>query len=124
MVITDELPGYAVLIGPGCEVTTLGEDLQVKWSFTLPERGVLLKSFVFSRTSCSFVPARVSASQGAIILLLYLSADVVRVRSVGINPNGSLFIVGDRALSLHAPVCALSFALVTLIHVSPSDRTF
>lgn len=124
VVIPDELPGFVVLIGPNCEVTTLGEDLEVKWTFTLPDQGTLLKSFIFSRKNCSFVPPRVSASQGAIIVLLYLSADVVRVRTLGINANGSLFIVGDRALSLGASVCVFSFVSYAFVHHSPSDRRF
>ena len=104
-------------MGPGCEMTSVDEDLQVKWTFTLPEEGRLLKSFEFSRRQCSFVPARISTSQGSIILLLYLSADILRVRVVGVNANGSLFIIGDNALSLDIQVYSFGFFIHYCIHL-------
>lgn len=96
-----DFPSRVVLLSPKCDLTITDTNLVLK-STLQPrnDRQILLKSFNFSRTSCPFIPDRITPIQGSVVLLLFVMDDDLHVEIVVIAEDDSFLRLGDSKLPL------------------------
>ncbi|KAL4247039.1 Nucleolar protein 11 [Abortiporus biennis] len=101
--VPDEFPDRLVCTGPHCEVSVFDQDFD-EYESLPAEDGDLVKSFIFSRRSCSFVPTRIASSQGSILVLIFKKNSALFIRVIAVHAEGSLQSVGDCLIPLDIQV--------------------
>ena len=72
------MPGQIIALSPSGVITTLGSEnfgTQVTWEpQTDGTNYALLKSFIYSRSDCSFLPPRTAPLTGAVVVLILVDS--------------------------------------------------
>ncbi|KZT05551.1 uncharacterized protein LAESUDRAFT_655546 [Laetiporus sulphureus 93-53] len=110
----DDLPDLILVVSHSGELTVADMDLNLQPTLTeqqIDAESVMLKHFVFPRTSCSFVPNRSVPSHGVIAVSVLKCADHLQLIVVAIDREGETQPVGDCEISLNDPnVAEISFS--------------
>lgn len=86
-------------------MTVLDADLNIKstWSPS-QDTSSILRTFVYSRASCSFVPSQSAPPRGAIVVSLVISGDSICVRTLSIDDADNILELGNCLVSLKSDV--------------------
>ncbi|KAH0588051.1 hypothetical protein H2248_006781 [Termitomyces sp. 'cryptogamus'] len=77
----DELPTRILAQSPQSEFTILDVDLNVKKSLSASQdTQTLLRTYCYSRSSCTFLPLQASPQTGAVVVSVEVSKDSTRIR--------------------------------------------
>ena len=88
-------------MSPKCDLTVTDADLTVKNTLAArSDRQSLLKSFIFSRQSCSFIPSRIAPTHGSVVLLVFAVEDDIHVDVVALGEDDAIVRLGECQLPL------------------------
>jgi hypothetical protein len=101
MYLPDDLPSRVVFLSPTCDITVTDVDLNFKNTLQSEnQRQVLLKSFIFSLTSCLFLSSRIPLAHGSVVLSIFAVDDHLHVEVVAIGEDDGFVRLGDCKLPL------------------------
>ncbi|GLB34213.1 hypothetical protein LshimejAT787_0110970 [Lyophyllum shimeji] len=99
----DEVPTRILAQSPEGDVTVLDADLDVKNTWPTPhDAETLLRMFVYSRTSCPFVPSLSTPPRGAILISVAASGDSTRVTTLSVDDTDNVLELGRISVPLNS----------------------
>lgn len=101
LLLPDDLPSRVVLLSPSGDLSIADAELTVKNTLQAENnRQILLKSFMFSCKSCSFIPNHLLSLHCSIILSIFLVGDELHAHAVMIGKDDTLVRLGDFVLPI------------------------
>lgn len=96
-------------------------DLNIKSTWSPSENAQsILRTFVYSRRSCSFVPSQSIPSRGAILVFLVTTGEGVSVQILSVDDKDNFLELGKCAIPLKSDVCSVCSRAFHLLIFTPS----